>query len=358
MLLLQVVMRYHGHQQEVRLLLSLGDQLISADSGGDVIVWDVQGGGEQQRVGLHVGSPACWHHLSCYPSCLAPCVSQTCTYGCSLTRTPSTCRPWCTRVLTWTRCCWAAPRVHCSCGTLRPGEFCVALLFNRLLEDKSTSVGEKFWYRYPAVSQTYLWLPVVVHVFPHLPTNCLFVLSKLLFTFPGWSAGVTALQQVAHYVHTNCFILVAVQVRFWFNMWQWTKHYLQDFIFREIINLSLTRVLQSTWLALARQQATSSFTTSDWMRRWWASLRTGDQSARSLLEQVKDRCHRYSVKQKFPVLALERPCPATLPALPIADYLVQVWTGISDPSNKAYGPCPLLSQMAHLSWRVAVPRAT
>ncbi|KAM4528147.1 WD repeat-containing protein 36 [Odontesthes bonariensis] len=40
----EVVMRYHGHQQEVRLLLPLGDQLISADSGGDVIVWDVQGG--------------------------------------------------------------------------------------------------------------------------------------------------------------------------------------------------------------------------------------------------------------------------------------------------------------------------
>ncbi|XP_074546401.1 WD repeat-containing protein 36 [Halichoeres trimaculatus] len=40
----EVVMRYHGHKQEVRLLLPLGDQLISADCGGDVIVWDVQGG--------------------------------------------------------------------------------------------------------------------------------------------------------------------------------------------------------------------------------------------------------------------------------------------------------------------------
>uniref|UniRef100_A0A3Q3LXT3 WD repeat domain 36 n=1 Tax=Mastacembelus armatus TaxID=205130 RepID=A0A3Q3LXT3_9TELE len=40
----EVVMRYHGHKQEVHLLLPLGDQLISADSGGDVIVWDVQGG--------------------------------------------------------------------------------------------------------------------------------------------------------------------------------------------------------------------------------------------------------------------------------------------------------------------------
>ncbi|XP_014881849.1 WD repeat-containing protein 36 [Poecilia latipinna] len=40
----EVVMRYHGHKQEVRLLLPLGDHLVSADSGGDVIVWDVQGG--------------------------------------------------------------------------------------------------------------------------------------------------------------------------------------------------------------------------------------------------------------------------------------------------------------------------
>uniref|UniRef100_A0A671VVY0 WD repeat domain 36 n=1 Tax=Sparus aurata TaxID=8175 RepID=A0A671VVY0_SPAAU len=40
----EVVMCYHGHSQEVRVLLPLGDQLISADSGGDVIVWDVQGG--------------------------------------------------------------------------------------------------------------------------------------------------------------------------------------------------------------------------------------------------------------------------------------------------------------------------
>uniref|UniRef100_A0A673AJH2 WD repeat domain 36 n=1 Tax=Sphaeramia orbicularis TaxID=375764 RepID=A0A673AJH2_9TELE len=40
----EVVMRFHGHQQDVRLLLPLGDQLISADSGGDVIVWDVQSG--------------------------------------------------------------------------------------------------------------------------------------------------------------------------------------------------------------------------------------------------------------------------------------------------------------------------
>ncbi|KAM9734451.1 LOW QUALITY PROTEIN: WD repeat-containing protein 36, partial [Menidia menidia] len=40
----EVVMRYHGHQQDVILLLPLGDQLISADAGGDLIVWDVQEG--------------------------------------------------------------------------------------------------------------------------------------------------------------------------------------------------------------------------------------------------------------------------------------------------------------------------
>lgn len=39
-------MSYHGHKEDVRLLLPFGDQLISADTGGDVIVWDVQGGGE------------------------------------------------------------------------------------------------------------------------------------------------------------------------------------------------------------------------------------------------------------------------------------------------------------------------
>lgn len=38
----EVVHCYRGHQQEVCLLLPLGDQLISADSGGDVIVWDVE----------------------------------------------------------------------------------------------------------------------------------------------------------------------------------------------------------------------------------------------------------------------------------------------------------------------------
>lgn len=39
-------MRYQEHKHEVCLLLPLGDHLVSADSGGDVIVWDVQGGGE------------------------------------------------------------------------------------------------------------------------------------------------------------------------------------------------------------------------------------------------------------------------------------------------------------------------
>ncbi|TNM91826.1 hypothetical protein fugu_018837 [Takifugu bimaculatus] len=39
-----VVMRYQEHKHDVRLLLPLGDHLVSADSGGDVIVWDVQGG--------------------------------------------------------------------------------------------------------------------------------------------------------------------------------------------------------------------------------------------------------------------------------------------------------------------------
>lgn len=40
-------MQYKGHKQEVHLLLPLGDQLISADSGGDLIVWDVQAGGRR-----------------------------------------------------------------------------------------------------------------------------------------------------------------------------------------------------------------------------------------------------------------------------------------------------------------------
>ncbi|MEQ2173079.1 hypothetical protein GOODEAATRI_027966 [Goodea atripinnis] len=50
-------MRYHGHKQEVRLLLPLGDQLISADSGGDVVVWSIKGGGEQEEAGLQSHSP-------------------------------------------------------------------------------------------------------------------------------------------------------------------------------------------------------------------------------------------------------------------------------------------------------------
>ncbi|CAN9504623.1 unnamed protein product [Ophioblennius macclurei] len=40
----EVVTHYDGHQHDVQLLIPLGDQLVSADSGGDVIVWDVQEG--------------------------------------------------------------------------------------------------------------------------------------------------------------------------------------------------------------------------------------------------------------------------------------------------------------------------
>ncbi|XP_061656643.1 WD repeat-containing protein 36 [Syngnathoides biaculeatus] len=40
----EVVMCYRGHKREVRSLLSFGDQLISADGGGLVVVWDVRGG--------------------------------------------------------------------------------------------------------------------------------------------------------------------------------------------------------------------------------------------------------------------------------------------------------------------------
>ncbi|KAM4532220.1 WD repeat-containing protein 36 [Fundulus diaphanus] len=52
----EVVMRYHGHKQEVRLLLPLGDQLVSADSGGDVIVWDVKGGDIYLRLNFDPGT--------------------------------------------------------------------------------------------------------------------------------------------------------------------------------------------------------------------------------------------------------------------------------------------------------------
>lgn len=114
-------MHYNGHEQEVRLLLPLGDQLISADSGGDVIVWDVQSGGESEVVWLALHSPAVAYMCS-YPSCLTLSASQRCTCGCTLTHQPLTYRPWCTRAPTWTRCSWGAPRVHCSSGTSRPGE--------------------------------------------------------------------------------------------------------------------------------------------------------------------------------------------------------------------------------------------
>uniref|UniRef100_A0A7N8XGG7 WD repeat domain 36 n=1 Tax=Mastacembelus armatus TaxID=205130 RepID=A0A7N8XGG7_9TELE len=62
----EVVMRYHGHKQEVHLLLPLGDQLISADSGGDVIVWDVQGGGEQDWFDLNTFEVSAMMHPSTY----------------------------------------------------------------------------------------------------------------------------------------------------------------------------------------------------------------------------------------------------------------------------------------------------
>lgn len=92
MLSLQVVMHYNGHEQEVRLLLPLGDQLISADSGGDVIVWDVQSGGESEVVWLALHSPAVAYMCS-YPSCLTLSASQRCTCGCTLNHQPLTYRP-------------------------------------------------------------------------------------------------------------------------------------------------------------------------------------------------------------------------------------------------------------------------
>lgn len=92
MLSVQVVMHYNGHEQEVRLLLPLGDQLISADSGGDVIVWDVQSGGESEVVWLALHSPTVAYMCS-YPSCLTLSASQRCTCGCTLTHQPLTYRP-------------------------------------------------------------------------------------------------------------------------------------------------------------------------------------------------------------------------------------------------------------------------
>ncbi|XP_073333569.1 WD repeat-containing protein 36 [Pagrus major] len=103
----EVVMRYHGHRQEVRVLLPLGDQLISADSGGDVIVWDVQGADVYLRLQF---DPA--------------------TFDVSAMMHPST-------------------------------------YLNKVLLGSSQGALQ-------------LW---------NIKT------SKLLFTFPGWSAGVTVLQQ-------------------------------------------------------------------------------------------------------------------------------------------------------------------
>ncbi|KAL3049790.1 hypothetical protein OYC64_009113 [Pagothenia borchgrevinki] len=103
----EVVMCFHGHEQEVRLLLPLGDQLISADAGGDVIVWDVQGGDIYLR--LHFDSASFSVSAMMHPS----------TY------------------------------------------------LNKVLLGSSQGALQ-------------LW---------NIKT------SKLLFTFPGWSAGVTVLQQ-------------------------------------------------------------------------------------------------------------------------------------------------------------------
>ncbi|XP_047228808.1 WD repeat-containing protein 36 [Girardinichthys multiradiatus] len=103
----EVVMRYHGHKQEVRLLLPLGDQLISADSGGDVVVWSIKGGDIYLQLNFDPG-----------------------TFDVSAMMHPST-------------------------------------YLNKVLLGSSQGALQ-------------LW---------NIKT------SKLLFTFPGWSAGVTVLQQ-------------------------------------------------------------------------------------------------------------------------------------------------------------------
>lgn len=80
-------MRYQEHKHDVRLLLPLGDHLVSADSGGHVIVWDVQGGGED-------AGPFMYHcfrvHLLTHHPCLVP---QTFTCSWNLTPPPLTCQP-------------------------------------------------------------------------------------------------------------------------------------------------------------------------------------------------------------------------------------------------------------------------
>ncbi|KAM8828910.1 WD repeat-containing protein 36 [Spinachia spinachia] len=103
----EVVKCYHGHEQEVRVLLPFGDQLVSADGGGDVIVWDVQEGDIYLRLQF---DPA--------------------TFDVSAMMHPST-------------------------------------YLNKVLLGSSQGALQ-------------LW---------NIKT------SKLLFTFPGWSAGVTVLQQ-------------------------------------------------------------------------------------------------------------------------------------------------------------------
>lgn len=78
-------MRYQEHKHDVRLLLPLGDHLVSADSGGDVIVWDVQGGGEDAGPAFLPFILALLLPTSCS-------VSQTFTCGWNLTLPPLMCR--------------------------------------------------------------------------------------------------------------------------------------------------------------------------------------------------------------------------------------------------------------------------
>ncbi|MEQ2304811.1 hypothetical protein AMECASPLE_031220, partial [Ameca splendens] len=129
----EVVMRYHGHKQEVRLLLPLGDQLISADSGGDVVVWSIKGGGEQEEAGLQSHSPVL--------------VSIT---VCSLPPTDIYLRL-----------------------NFDPGTFDVSAMMHPSTYLNKVLLGS-------SQGALQLW---------NIKT------SKLLFTFPGWSAGVTVLQQ-------------------------------------------------------------------------------------------------------------------------------------------------------------------
>lgn len=79
-------MRYREHKHDVRLLLPLGDHLVSADSGGEVIVWDVQGGGEDAGPAVPLRTRALLSPASFSGS-------QTFTCGWNSTPPPLTCRP-------------------------------------------------------------------------------------------------------------------------------------------------------------------------------------------------------------------------------------------------------------------------